>query len=203
MNFSRYKQRWVESLCYFDLVLLSFKAKAQCTTIEKWIVILNLFMVALAFIGFLMNHFWVHYFIELNFIAFIPGCLIIVLLIGIWSSSNRQNFPNLSYFLLSCFYTLLVSFCLGILALAVMLTPSPWVLSHQLLQIDQWLGFHQITVMHWMGRHLQLAQTFAWAYESWGWQALLVAPVLAICKQFPRACYFLFYSTPLVWMPYL
>lgn len=195
MNFSRCKQQWIASWCGFDLVSLSQKALLQVTPIEKWLLLFNIIMVGLAAIGFILNHFFIHYFILLNFVSFIPGSLIIVLLIGIWSSANRAHFPKLTSLLLSFFYTVLVSSCLGVLALAVMLTPSPWVLSYQLLHIDQWMGFHQIHVMHWMGRHLQLAQTFAWAYESWGWQALLVAPVLTICKQFPRACYFLFYST--------
>jgi hypothetical protein len=197
MTLFELKKKCSQSWCGFDLLLLTKNAWTQLSGIEIHIFFINGFMLGVAIIGFLLNHFFIHYFISLDFLSLIPGSLLIILLIWVWASANRKTFPIFASFLLSFFYTALVSFCLGILALAVMLTPSPWILNHQLLQIDQWLGFHQITVLHWMLNHPLFARTFYWAYESWGWQALCVAPVLAICKQFSRACDFLLYSSVL------
>lgn len=192
---TQFKKQWSESWCGFDLFQLSKKALHHLAFVEKQIIMINLLMLLLAMVGFIFNHFVTKYYVPVDYIGFVPGSVLLIMLAWIWSSANRQDFPKTSCFLLACLYTLLTSFCLGVFAVAVMLTPSPWVLSHQLLAVDQWLGFHQLAVMHWMGRHLALAQTFAWAYEGWGWQVLVVAPVLVICKQFPRACAYLFYSS--------
>jgi hypothetical protein len=195
MYFEKFKKKWSDSWCGFDLVELGRLAAARLTKVERWLIRLNFLMLLLALVGFLLNHLFIHYFVPVNYIGFIPGSFIIVLLLWIWASANRSDFPKTSNLLLSVFYTVLCSFCLGVFALAVMLTPSPWVLSHQLLTIDQLLGFHQITVMHWMGKHLAVAQSLENAYEFWHWEVLLVAPVLVCAKQFPRACRFLLYSS--------
>gem|GEM_PF-6622506 len=158
-------------------------------------ILLNGSMLLLALIGFVLNHFFIHYYVPIDYLAFTPGILLLAIILWIWASANRIAFPKFSYFILSAIYTALCFFCLGILAVAAMLTPSSWVLNYQLLAMDHWLGFHQIKVMHWMGRHMWFAQLLEDAYAYWGWLVLIVGPVLVCAKQFPRACQYFFYST--------
>lgn len=197
MKFITLKHKWSASWCHFDLYQLAIIAVKKLSPIECWMIALNLLMLVLAVIGFLLNHFFIHFYAPFNYVAFMPGSLILVILLWLWGSANRVDYPKSAYLILSVLYTIFASFCLGVLALAVMLTPSPWVLSIQLLMVDQWLGFKQLAVMHWMAHHMTLVSILDWCYHSWEWEVLCMVPVLTLCRQFPLACRFLLYSTML------
>lgn len=194
MTSKRWLQAFTQSCCDFHWLSFfkaAYKRLARC---EKYLLTTLITMLWFFILAMLINHFVTHYysvFFLFHWVIFLATFLFIL---GSWASLNRDQYPKSSYFILAIVYTCFASGALGILAMGVMLTPSSWVLSNQLLAIDTTLGFHQLTVMHWMGHHRWLAQSFAWAYQFWHWQVFLVAPILVLCHQFKRACEFLWLS---------
>ena len=63
---------------------------------------------------------------------------------------------------------------------AISVTPSLHLLNWSLLNIDLKLGFHQLTYMNWTHQFPWLVKTLHFAYNSWGFQFLIVPMILAI-----------------------
>jgi membrane-associated phospholipid phosphatase len=189
-------KQWVRNLSAtfadFDLWALAKQAYRAITVREYQIWCACAVMFALFIITLLINFVFVHYQQFIPVVAVLPTSILAFLLLFIWLSANRARYPKTCMVLLAAFYTFLAGYMSSLMALGAMLTPSPWLLSQQLRHVDALLHFHQLTWMVWASHYPRFEHVLTFAYTAWSGEIVLMAPLLALCRQFKRALTYIF-----------
>jgi membrane-associated phospholipid phosphatase len=169
--------------------LLDFKgnyriAVTQLSSIEKsfWWIALATYLVTVLMMGY--NFFFVHYINYANAFLAPPAAAPGFALVYYCSLRYLKQHTRTCEFVLCILYTLAFLYFNLMICAGAMITPSPWLLSKQLLHADLWLGFNQLPLILWTKNHPTIEQALNFAYGSWTVQLFFLPLILVFCRQY-------------------